>query len=61
MFLKKKKLIEYDEKEILHFYKQLIKMKKKRGHINPLVMLLKLYPNSKKNILEILANYKQKE
>jgi hypothetical protein len=61
MFLKKKKLVDYDEKEILHFYKQLIKMKKKRSHINPLNMLLILYPNSKKNIPELLAKYKQKE
>ena len=61
MFFFKKKLIHYDEKEILHFYNQLVKMKKKRNHINPLVMLLKLYPNYKKNILEILVKNKLSE
>jgi hypothetical protein len=61
MFLKKKKLIDINEREILHFYNQLVKMKKKRSHINPLLMLLKLYPNSKKIINEILVKNKLME
>lgn len=58
MFLKKKKFIEYDGKEILHFYKQLIKMKKKRPHLNPVEMIRKMYPNSRNDILEIIKTFK---
>jgi hypothetical protein len=54
MFFKKKKTIQYNEFEILHFYSQLNKMKKKRPHINPEEMVKKLYPYSKSNILNII-------
>jgi len=56
--LKKNILKIYDENEILHFYNQLLKMKKKRTHINPLSILLAIYPNSSIKIIEIIRKHK---
>ena len=52
--LRIKKESYYNEKEIIHFYKQLVKMKKKRKHINILNLLNRCYPNSKENINKII-------
>lgn len=54
-----KKEIEtrYDKVEIKYFYAQLLKMKKKRPHISPTVLLHKCYPNAKKAIQEIIDEY----
>jgi hypothetical protein len=54
MLFKKKKIIQYNEFEMVHFYEQLVKMKKNRPHINPVEMVRKSYPNSHKDILEII-------
>jgi hypothetical protein len=56
--LKKNILKIYDENEILHFYNQLLKMKKKRTHINPLSILLAIYPNSSIKLIEIIRKHK---
>ena len=47
----------YDNVEIKCFYAQLLKMKKKRPHISPKVLLHKCYPNAKKAIQEIIDEY----
>jgi hypothetical protein len=38
--------VEYKEEDIVKFYLQLLKMKKKRPHINTLNLLKKCYPNA---------------
>jgi len=38
--------IAYNEDDIVKFYLQLLKMKKKRPHINTLNLLKKCYPNA---------------
>jgi hypothetical protein len=38
--------IAYNEQDIVKFYLQLLKMKKKRPHINTLNLLNKCYPNA---------------
>ena len=45
--ISKKSVFEvgYKEKDIVKFYLQLLKMKKKRPHINTLNLLKKCYPN----------------
>lgn len=58
-FIKKIICVAYDEKEIIHFYEQLVKMKKNRSHINPMSMLLEIYPNSRKSIFEIIKKHKE--
>jgi|694.fasta_scaffold93099_4 hypothetical protein len=46
--ISKKSVFEvgYKEKDIVKFYLQLLKMKKKRPHINTLNLLKKCYPNA---------------
>ena len=45
IFKKKRKLPHKNTKEMDHFYKQLLKMKKKRNYFNCKKVMLKLYPN----------------
>lgn len=47
----------YDKVEIKKFYMQLLKMKKKRPHINPIKLVRKCYPNSKFIIDEVIKEY----
>lgn len=54
---KEKKEIFINEKEIIRFYKQLVKMKIKRPHINAKVMLKKCYPNLKDKLNKIIEDY----
>lgn len=56
---KNKKEVEdkYDYCEIRQFYIQLLKMKKKRPHINVIDLLYKCYPNAKKNIKKIIVEH----
>ena len=57
LFRKKKIDIGYDTKDMIRFYIQLHKMKKKRPHINPSRLLYKCYPNAKIAIQEIIKNH----
>lgn len=52
--VKDKNEIFYNEIEIINFYNQLVKMKKKRQHLNILNLLNRCYPNSKKDIADII-------
>jgi hypothetical protein len=54
---KKNKEIYINEKEIIRFYKQLVKMKVKRPHINAKVLLKKCYPNLKDKLNKIIEDY----
>ena len=54
---KKEKEIHINEKEIIDFYKQLVKMKVKRPHINPKVLLKKCYPNLKDKLNKIIEDH----
>lgn len=56
-FSKKDLEIGYDTKDMVKFYIQLHKMKKKRPHINPSRLLYKCYPNAKIIIQEIIKNH----
>lgn len=47
----------YDKVEIKNFYAQLLKMNKKRPHINPIKLLRKCYPNAKFIIDEVIKEY----
>lgn len=47
----------YDKVEIKKFYVQLLKMKKKRPHINPIKLVHKCYPNARKAIQDIIDEY----
>ena len=47
----------YDKVEIKKFYAQLLKMKKKRPHINPIKLVRKCYPNTKFTIDEVIEEY----
>lgn len=58
MLFKKNKAIYYNEFEMIHSYKQLVKMKKKRPHIQPVEMVRKSYPNSHNDILDIVKTSK---
>lgn len=57
LFRKKELDIGYDTKDMIRFYIQLHKMKKKRPHINPNILLYKCYPNAKRTIQEIIKNH----
>ena len=58
IFLTKKELeMRYDSKEIIRFYVQLLKMKKKRPHINPTALLHKCYPNAKITVQKIIEKH----
>ena len=58
IFLTKKELeLRYDSKEISRFYVQLLKMKKKRPHINPTALLNKCYPNAKITVQKIIEKH----
>lgn len=50
--------MRYDDNEIINIYIQLLKMKKKRSHINPAALLHKCYPNAKITIQKIIENHK---
>jgi hypothetical protein len=56
---KKKRIREIfiNEKEIISFYKQLVKMKIKRPHINAKVLLKKCYPNIKDKLNKIIEDH----
>jgi hypothetical protein len=54
---KKNKEIYINEKEIIRFYKQLLKMKVKRPHINAKVLLKKCYPNLKDKLNKIIEDH----
>jgi len=54
---KKNKEIYTNEKEIIRFYKQLVKMKVKRPHINAKVLLKKCYPNLKDKLNKIIEDH----
>jgi hypothetical protein len=54
---KKNKEIYTNEKEIIRFYKQLVKMKVKRPHINAKVLLKKCYPNLKDKLNKIIEEH----
>jgi hypothetical protein len=45
IFKKNKKKSDINTPEMDHFYKQLLKMKKKRTHFNCKKVMLKIYPN----------------
>ena len=58
IFFRKKELdTGYDTKDMIKFYIQLHKMKKKRPHINPNILLHKCYPNAKIAIQEIINKH----
>ncbi len=46
--------IAYNEQDIVKFYLQLLKMKKKRPHINTLNLLNKCYPNANSLINKVI-------
>jgi len=54
---KKNKEIYINEKEIIRFYKQLVKMKVKRPHTNTKVLLKKCYPNLKDKLNKIIEDH----
>ena len=54
---KKKKEVQINEKEIIFFYKQLIKMKVKRPYLNAILILKKCYPNIKDKLSKIIEEH----
>lgn len=56
---KKKNEIYINTKEIIDFYKQLVKMKVKRPHINAKVLLKKCYPNIKEKLNKIIEDHER--
>lgn len=46
--------LQVDEKEIIKFYQQLVKMKKNRPHINLVNLLKRRYPNHSKFIDDLV-------
>lgn len=46
--------LQVDEKEIIKFYQQLVKMKKNRPHINLVNLLKRCYPNHSKFIDDLV-------
>lgn len=56
---KKKNEIYINTKEIIDFYKQLVKMKIKRPHINAKVLLQKCYPNIKEKLNKIIEDHER--
>lgn len=56
---KKKNEIYINTKEIIGFYKQLVKMKVKRPHINAKVLLKKCYPNIKEKLNKIIEDHER--
>ena len=59
---RKKVLLEpdFNKEEVIKFYLQLLKMKKKRHHINTINLLKKCYPNAAKFIDDLVANDQNK-
>jgi hypothetical protein len=60
---RKKFLLETDfnEEEVVKFYLQILKMKKKRPHINTLNLLKKCYPNATEFIDDLVAKDQNKK
>lgn len=56
---KKKNEICINTKEIIDFYKQIVKMKAKRPHINAKVLLKKCYPNIKDKLNKIIEDHER--
>ena len=56
---KKKNEIYINTKEIIDFYKQLVKMKVKRPHINAKVLIKKCYPNIKEKLNKIIEDHER--
>lgn len=52
--------IAYNEQDIVKFYLQLLKMKKKRPHINTLNLLNKCYPNANSLINKVIDENNEK-
>ncbi len=59
---RKKVLLETDfnKEDVIKFYLQILKMKKKRLHINTIDLLNKCYPNATKFIDDLVANDQNK-
>jgi hypothetical protein len=59
--ISKKSVFEvgYKEKDIVKFYLQLLKMKKKRPHINTLNLLKKCYPNADAILKKVIDENKE--
>lgn len=53
--------VEYNEEDIIKFYLQLLKMKKKRPHMNTINLLKKCYPNATEFIDDLVANDQNKK
>lgn len=56
---KKKREIFINEIEIIRFYKQLVKMKLKRPHINAKLLIKKCYPNIKEKLNKIIEDHER--
>lgn len=52
--------IAYNEQDIVKFYLQLLKMKKKRPHINTLNLLNKCYPNANSLLNKVIDENNEK-
>ncbi len=50
--------VVYNEDDIFKFYLQLLKMKKKRPHINTLNLLKKCYPNADAILIKVINENK---
>ena len=59
--ISKKSVFEvgYKEKDIVKFYLQLLKMKKKRPHINTLNLIKKCYPNADAILKKVIDENKE--
>jgi hypothetical protein len=59
---RKKVLLEpdFNKEDVIKFYFQLLKMKKKRPHMNTINLLKKCYPNATKFIDDLVANDQNK-
>jgi hypothetical protein len=59
---RKKVLLEpdFNKEDVIKFYLQILKMKKKRPNINTIDLLKKCYPNATKFIDDLVANDQNK-
>lgn len=60
----KKKVLpepDFNKQDIIKFYLQLLKMKKKRPNLNTINLLKKCYPNATEFIDDLVANDKKND
>jgi hypothetical protein len=51
---------DFNKEDVIKFYLQLLKMKKKRPHMNTISLLKKCYPNATEFIDDLVANDQSK-